>query len=303
VRPTNGALWPLLCLAAVACDDPLKRAEEIESVRVLAARVEVEGDPQRAAPNPGENARVRWLVAAPEEQPALGWALSVCFARPNNVGLSGCAEPPFASNSAQPAAGTIALDFQVPPELPEAAERLAVLGAICGGEAPSGELDTADCPSGSGSAVSFELELAHEGDVNRNPAFGTVPLTFDGAPWEEAAASAEACRGSGLLEVPAGSAEHVVRVSVGADARDPLPRAIATDPEREELLISHFSDAPGLARPFSSLPADDESDGIDVEWRAPDSAAAGGERKRFWFVMRDYRGGSVFTERALCVIP
>jgi hypothetical protein len=303
MRPSIGALCPLLCVAAVACDDPLKPAQEVDSVRVLAARVEVEGDPDRAAPNPGESASVRWLVAAPEMEPALGWALSVCFARPNNVGPAGCAEPPFASNSAAPAAGAIALDFQVPPELPQSVERLAVLGAICGGEPPSGELDAADCPSGSGSAVSFELELAHEGDVNRNPAFGALPLAFDGAAWEEAAASADACQGSGLLEVAAGSGEHLVRVSVGADARDPLPRAIDTDPEREELLISHFADASGLAGPFSSLAADDVSDGVDVEWRAPDTAAAGGERVRFWFVVRDLRGGSVFTERALCVVP
>ena len=97
MRLSLGALLPLLGVAAIACDDPLKPAEQVDSLRVLAARVEVEGDPERAAPNAGESASVRWLVAAPEGEPALGWALSVCFARPNNVGLSGCAEPPFAS--------------------------------------------------------------------------------------------------------------------------------------------------------------------------------------------------------------
>jgi hypothetical protein len=41
----------------------------------------------------------------------------------------------------------------------------------------------------------------------------------------------------------------------------------------------------------------------EVEWTAPDSDASTGLLVRFWFVVRDLRGGSDFIERAVCVVP
>ena len=60
----------VLAFASGACGDPLVSVERIASLRALAARVEVECDPDRATPLPGETATVRFLVAAPELSPS-----------------------------------------------------------------------------------------------------------------------------------------------------------------------------------------------------------------------------------------
>jgi len=150
--------------------------------------------------------------------------------------------------------------------------------------------------------VSLEFELARAADVNLNPSFATEPLRLDGAAWTTGAGDT-ACAGSGLVEVRAGSGDHEVAVEVAGDARDPLPRLEDFDPEREELQLSHFSSDGRLDRPFSGLAADSPESEVRVSWRAPRSAPPEGELVRFWFVVRDLRGGSDFTTRALCVVP
>jgi len=150
--------------------------------------------------------------------------------------------------------------------------------------------------------VSLEFELARASDVNLNPGFAAEPLRLDGEAWTTDARDT-ACAGSGLVEVRAGSGDHPIAIAVAADARDPLPRSEEFDPEREELQISHFSSDGRLARPFSGLAAGSADTEVGVTWRAPRSASAEGELVRFWFVVRDLRGGSDFTTRALCVVP
>ena len=57
----------LLCLASLsACQIDLPAASEIERMRVLTAYAEVEGEPERASPAPGETARVTWSMAYPD---------------------------------------------------------------------------------------------------------------------------------------------------------------------------------------------------------------------------------------------
>ena len=52
-----------VALLLSACNDPLKEVALIHEPRVLAARVEVALEPERASPALGESASVRWLVA------------------------------------------------------------------------------------------------------------------------------------------------------------------------------------------------------------------------------------------------
>jgi hypothetical protein len=291
---------------ATGCDDPLKEVERIESVRVLGARVEVLGDAERAAPAPGERASVRWLVVAPVEPIALGWSLSVCVAQENNLGLSSCAEPPFAElEQTEPSVDAPTIEFEVPASVdPEATPRLALLGVICPDGSPEGSLDEARCAGEDpGTAVSLELELARPGDVNENPGFAEPALALDGEEWPDVLAASEPCAGEGLLEVTAGSPRHFVRVDVREDARDPLQQLIEDDPLREELRISHFSTDGGFTRAFSALAADDPQSSVEVPWDAPATAPAGGQLARFWFVLRDLRGGASFVSRSLCVVP
>lgn len=59
----------LLLLAGLsACEIDLPVASEIEHMRVLTAISEVEGDPERASPMPGESARVTWVMAYPDHE-------------------------------------------------------------------------------------------------------------------------------------------------------------------------------------------------------------------------------------------
>lgn len=291
---------------AAGCDDPLKEVERVESVRVLGARVEVQGDTGRAAPAPGERASVRWLVVAPAEPIALGWSMGVCVARENNLGLSSCAEPPFAElEQAEPSVELPTIDFEVPESVdPELTPRLALLGVICPEGSPEGAFDEARCTGDDpGTAVSLELDLARDGDVNTNPDFAEPALALDGEEWPESLTASEPCVGEGMIEIAAGSPEHLVRIDVREDARDPRPQVIEGDPLREELRISHFSTDGGFTRAFTALAADDPATSAEVPWGAPRVAPEGGQLVRFWFVLRDLRGGSSFVSRALCVVP
>jgi hypothetical protein len=302
---------PRIALAALAlamsagCDDPLKEVERIESVRVLGARVEVTGEPERAAPAPGESTSVSWLVAAPEPL-ALGWTLGVCVAEENNLGLTSCAEPPFAELAqTEPGLDAPRIELEVPADIdPVVTPRLAVLGVICPEGAPEGSLDQARCTGADpGTAVSLELELARADDVNMNPGFADPALALDGEDWPDADLASEPCAGAGLLEVAAGSARHLVRIDVRDDARDPVQPVIEDDPLREELRISHFSTDGGFTRAFTALAAADVANSVEVPWDAPPAAPEGGQLARFWFVLRDLRGGSSFVTRSLCVVP
>jgi hypothetical protein len=287
-----------------ACDDPLKRAELVEDLRVLGARVEVEGDPDRAAPGPGENASVRWLVATPEADAPVGWALSACVAATVNVGVPRCEGAPFASQtSAAPEAAAPALAFQIPAEIdPETSPRVVIVGSICRDAVPMGDPEDSRCPGGTeGTQVTLEFELARPDDVNRNPRFGEPALALDGAPWPATAPAS--CEGDDVVRVRAGSGSHAVRIAVAADARDPVPPEGELDPERESLRVSHFSDGGELEHAFSSIPFDSELTEVSVPWNTPKSVPAEGRVVRFWFVLRDLRGGSDFLERAVCVEP
>lgn len=299
-------LSTVLSLCAVGCDDPLEPLERIEDLRVLGARVEVDGEPERAAPGPGESARVRWLVAAPEPSPALGWALAACVATPSNVGIPSCHSAPFASVSSATAEPSVPeLLLRVPAgvdtvEFP----RIAVLGSICEGALPDGAPEKSRCPQGvQGTEVSLEFELARPMDVNSNPRFGETPIFFDGSEWPALEAVPAACVSSDLPQVTAGSGSHDVELGIAASARDALPKVGELDPSHESLVVSHFSTAGELARAFSTLGSDTTSTEMRVPWAAPKEAPPEGLTVRFWFVLRDLRGGSDFIERALCVLP
>lgn len=289
-------------LWVTGCDDPLTPVERVDGLRVLGARVELEDEPERAAPAPGENANVRWLVAAPDGAPEVGWAFAACVAHESSFGNASCKEAPFAS-AASPAPRALPpeLALTIPSTLDPAA-RVAVIGSICEGFVPIGDPLGSRCPDGiPGTKVSLEFELAREGDVNTNPGFSDPAITLDGATWSAPSRelTLEDCAQGELPTLPAGSGKHALSIALESDARDALPKGHELDPDAESLLVSHFSSAGELERAFSS-PAQDEP--VRVTWKAP-ARAEGPLLVRFWFVVRDFRGGSDFTERALCVAP
>jgi hypothetical protein len=284
----------IMGIALMGCDDPLKSVELIAEPRVLGARVEVLGDPGRAAPAPGESATATFLMASPASPLPLGYALAACPAAPRQGGRSGCAAEPFASVSRDNAEQLPTLDFEVPSDL-DAAGRVLVLGILCPDGSPSA--DGASCSGADpGTEVTLELDLAREDDVNQNPELEADTLLFDGAAWLDMPGVDGDCAGAGYPEVTVGST-HTLEVALTEDDRDSLPRPSSLDPSRESLQLSHFATAGDLSRAFETIAWDSDELSRQVSWKAPKAAGL----VRFWLVLRDFRGGSAFVERAVCV--
>src|ERR1700709_2072753 len=68
----------LASLFLVGCGPTFDPASLINTTRVLGARVEVEGAPDRASPVPGETANVTWLVTSPDGAPSPRWPFRAC---------------------------------------------------------------------------------------------------------------------------------------------------------------------------------------------------------------------------------
>jgi hypothetical protein len=300
-KATYGAL---LLLALSGCDDPLKPVDIVAEPRVLGARIEVDGDPSRASPSPGETVHVTWLVAAPNGDPLSGFGLAACSSAARGHGLSACQGEPFALAGAEPTSDRPRFDFTVPAELDaEAHPLLAVVGSLCPEASGSFDQDGAHCDGSTELAVNVDFLLATPDDINQSPNFEPDSLRLDGAPWPLAPAVAEPCQGLGLPELSYTTSEHTIDVGLPDSARQTLVQKSSADPARESLQVAHFASAGDLSSAFSQLLAADPATSVSFRWAAPSDAPAGGKVVRFWFVARDGRGGSDFTERALCALP
>jgi hypothetical protein len=283
----SGALCAALGFSAVACGDPVKEADVIAETRVLGARVEVEDEPERASPAPGEAATVRWFVVAPDVEPALGWQLSVCDATSGDSGLPDCAAQPFAEASAEePVVGAPSLDFVVPEST--SANALAVKGVICP------DVGAADCNGDIGTNVSFDFELVGLGGdtetINTNPSLGT--LGFDGVEWSDSTDCAE-------LPQVAPKSSHRITIPLDEQDRDALIPEFDVDPKRESLQLSHFTDHGAFEAAFTVIEADSPELVTTAVWKAPSKVPAGGTA-RIFIVVRDDRGGTDWVTRTVC---
>jgi hypothetical protein len=283
----SGALAAALGLAAIACGDPVKEVDVIAETRVLGARVEVEGEPGRASPAPGEAATVRWFVVAPDVDPALGWQLEVCDATSGDSGLPGCAAEPFAGASAdEPVVGAPSLDFVVPEET--TSESLAVKGVICP------DVGAAACNGDVGTNVSFDFELVGLGGgnetINTNPTLGE--LRFDDVPWSDSTDCAE-------LPQVAPKSTHRITIPLDEEDRDPVIPEFDVDPDRETLQLSHFTDHGTFEAAFAVIEASASELVTTAHWKAPGKAPAGGTA-RIHIVVRDGRGGTDWVTRTVC---
>ena len=282
----------LLLAPLTHCGDPLKPVYLVNEPRVLAARIEVSDEPERAAPAPGERVSVRFLVGAAEPDPVLGWALFACMAAPPSAGLPGCAEPPFASALNEPFATQPVFDFDVPTEPKQ--DALLVYGVICPGASARAELEPPGCESGAGLRISLDFPLAGT-EPNLNPNIAPEALRLDEQVWSTGSDCAE------LPQVEAGS-EHLIELTLEEADRDPLEQQIDADPAREMLQVSHFASAGELERTFTMIDPSDRELLARVHWKAPASTNEGSV-VRFFIVVRDLRGGSDWVERAVCLSP
>ena len=136
-----------------------------------------------------------------------------------------------------------------------------------------------------------------------------------------APASVEGCRGDpSLPEVQSDTEEHTIRMRFDASDREPYRYEIELNGQptiqtgRESLLVSHALSTHGgeMERYFSELDGSDPDAQAEIsfdytppkqsdepEERIPDT----GRRVRFYFTLRDQRGGVDFITRELCVVP
>jgi len=291
-RAVLGALGAAAVFANLGCDDPLTRVDLVANVRVLGARVEVEGEPERASPALGETASVRWLVAAPEVFPELGWAFSICPAAPPGGSLPSCSADPFATSmSAEVLSGEPRIDFAVPDDLD--ARALAVFGVVCPGSEPTFPSGGFDCAGPGGRLVSLDFELESEDGSNLNPVLEPDALTLDG----DALPAGSDC--ATLPSVARGSS-HTLELWLDESDREPLQQQTSADPSKEELQVSHFTTAGSLERAFTIFDASESELVASVRWKAPEAVPLDGF-VRLFFVVRDLRGGSDWIERAVCI--
>ena len=286
------------------CGPDFDPASLVETTRVLAARVEIDGAPDRASPRPGETATVTWLVTSPQATPPLAWAFAVCEPGPS----LGCGSAPLALVS-----GTDwppRLSIVVPPlDALGSTKRLMVYGEICSGADAVPAFDpqhgVPSCIQGDGTAASLSVPLQLGDDVNHNPTADRA-FTFDGQPWPALPPGGDPCLAG--PRVAAGSPDHLLGDLTAGSDREAYTASVGDPPvptpHAGALQISQFTTAGKLKTQFSFVEATDSAatTTVDVTWEAPRSRRPGAGRPvTFTFVTRDNRGGTDWTTRQVCV--
>jgi hypothetical protein len=313
----KACLYVVAVATLTSCGDPLVAPELITNTRVLAARNESVGDANRAWVMPAEAARVRWLVASPIGPTPLAWAFSACVAESVSRGLPICTAPPFArfANSGISTAEPH-FDFVMPDEVNlGSATQVAIAAAFCASGTPildaSGvEFTQSTCPDVTERPLfaTVNVRAALGNAMNSNPDFGRVTIQFDDVEWpvsDEAQASSADCSDPTLTlpRIAKGDASHTLGLAIPNDISESLPQITSHSAARETLNLAHFTTAGDLERAYSDVNLAIHPAPVRVSWKTPAAVAANGELVRFYFVLRDGRGGADYTQRAVCVMP
>jgi hypothetical protein len=301
----------ILMFVLTGCDDPLLEPQRIENTRVIGARVEVMGDPARARPLPGESVSLSWLVADPRPNPPLGWDFAACIGEMTLRGVPRCSSAPFTNaRSAGAVEGVPLMSFDVPePAAFENSDRVLVRGAVCA-DAPvelAEPIENTRC-DGDLNLVVLDIRLEGEGMANRNPSLSDQPVSFDGSPWaappvelvlrEDCAALEQAPE---LPVISANGAGHRFRIEFSPDDRELVD---TIEGQRlETLQLSHFATLGRLQRPVTVIEPETSDAVVEVAWEAPGPGLTAGRIARFYFVVRDLRGGTDWVVRTACVVP
>jgi len=300
----------------MGCDGDLLPASFIDRTRILGARVEVVGDPERAWPKPGESIDVHWLPAFPSEPLSLTWGFAACTRAPVLVDRAFCSAVPFAVVAEQTAKlPPITARFTIPArDVLADTTRILVLGAICtrGQPVPDIERQTVNCQDGEGITLDLSIPLQLEELTNHQPTFGD--FFFNNTLWPAMAApsTAEGCAANASsAQLPVLSAQSdnpLIGISVPASARETFTTTDSAEERREVALVSHFTTLGAMERRFSVVEADtaDDPANLGVAWDLKEiqgSVSEQGTLARFYFVLRDQRGGVTWSERYACVTP
>lgn len=309
-------LIALLFLFTAGCQKELTPGWLIGTPRVLGARVEIPDDPTRASPRPGEAFTVRWHMAFAETDEPVSWALLACDLGESHTGTQICGNEPLGLaiqtegiTGAAPTLDLVAPDEVVP---------LLVAGVICVNGTPTLNSATlsASC-EGEGATetvVSYVVTMSDSRETdNHQPTFEGGAITLNDTGWDEQVENVfvENCA---TEEDPAwpvitrGDGTQEIKVSFD-DAQRETYEVMRGDPPqptqvRESWQLSSFATSFDLERQYSYVEGDEAPvDRITLDWKPPknEDIPAGGRFVRFYFVLRDGRGGEAWTTRALCV--
>jgi hypothetical protein len=144
--------------------------------------------------------------------------------------------------------------------------------------------------------------------TNLNPSFASVGVDFDDATWPtwiEPSESSSVCLDHAALTptVTADGAAHHIALGLPKDLAEPLSPLTSHSATSETITLSHYTTAGDLERAFSAVDITLPAPQVTVTWTAPANVPADGQLVRFHFVLRDGRGGTDWTTRALCVVP
>jgi hypothetical protein len=306
-----------LAFCTSACGDPLVAPELVQGNRVLGARVEADADPGRASVAPTQAATLRWFVVSPDGPPMLNWAVNLCVAEPVSRGLPICAAPSFARyTSATASSDEPRIEFMMADEqsLRGAAQVTANAVFCSSGEPLLGAVDTdptdARCPLASEEPLLATLGVVVSRDAtsNENPSFQAVRVSLDQASWSEwsepgAAASPCVSLSETVPRVKADGGAHEISLTFADNLSEPIATVSSHSASHETIQLSHFVTAGDLARAFSTVDFAKLPAQVSVTWSAPTKVPADGQLVRFFFVLRDGRGGVDWSIRALCVTP
>ncbi len=311
-------LVALLC-AMSGCGDELTPASLIEGPRVIGARAVMEADATRAWPEPGEEARVEFVVVDAGPTPPLTWGFLACALAERSFGIDECSGDPLALalqlTAPDAAAGEDPdphIDLRVPEEA-TAESSVLVLGAICFSGTPNMDFDTEQPCEGegaSGTLVTFVVPVGDAANTNTHPELDIVRL--DGEDWTYAPprdAPLEGCAGAADVPQIRRSAQAIHEIQIVANAASfESYEAESGDPpmmvtQSEELQVSLFSTLGELEGLYAFAEAGEAE--MSVEWE-PAQLVAGadaGQLVRFNFVARDGRAGLSVISRGVCITP
>lgn len=289
-----------LTLLLLGCGDPLVDPQTVVGLRILGARVNVEGEVQRANVLPGETATIEWLVVAEQQRKYEGIALW-CKAKPSAFGVPPCQKPfdsqTFDGTSDSPAT----LTFTIPESHDDQDEWVTVVG-LCERGQPTwdGREQRFACSKGEA------LSAVYVGGAspNQNPSLQDDVLTIDGMRWLPPSADEELkCGGDDIPSISA-SDEVKIRLQVRGGDRETLEATEFALATRETLTYSHAADWPGLARAYSVVEGDAMDEIVEVTFQNEgDLDGSRGRLVRFALVVRDGRGGGDWIERWFCLRP
>lgn len=309
-----------LAVFGSACADDLPAASLVIKSRPIGVRISVLGEPERSEPQPGERVRAEWWFVDPAEQQPLSWLFVTCPLADTFFGAPDCAgdvQIPDEAVQLEPALATPDFEITAPSlEELEGAEQLLMLGFVCVDGEVNLDIDTDAgfpqiCvdPDKESHLIALIVPIDFDGTANRHPAFDE--LTFDGAPWTyEPTPDTPLVGCAGIEDLPevtvsADGDVNVITLSAVDGSRETFT-ALVGDPleevERvEELQVSNLLDFGELERTFSFFDDTTSAPELDYLPPVPSEIDDSGTLARFYFVMRDLRGGIDRADRAVCL--